>query len=119
MNFALDPLYHDLFLDDNGQIALAQTPLDQRIDCRIRTFRGEFWLDQTIGIDYFGEVLKKNPDLQAVRAMFAVEIQKVPGVQTLNSLALSLDRAQRKLTVTFSVTGTDALLYLKTTEVAA
>ena len=118
MNFALDPLYHDLYLDANGQIATTED-LAQRIDTRIRTFRGEFWLDQTIGIDYFGEVLKKNPDLQAIRAAFAVEIQKVPGVKTLNSLALSLDRAARKLTVTFSVTGTDALLYLRTTEVAA
>lgn len=118
MNFALDPLYHDLYLDDNGQVALAQTPLDQRIDCRIRTFRGEFWLDKTVGIDYFGEVLKKNPDLQAVRAAFAVEIQKVPGVKVLKSLEVSLNRAERKLTVTFSVTGTDDLLYFRTTEVS-
>ena len=117
MNLALDPLYHDIYLDADGQIATTED-LGQRIDTRIRTFRKEFWLDQTIGIDYFGEVLKKNPDLQAVRALFAVEIQKVPGVQVLNSLTLAIDRAARKLTVTFSVTGTDALLYLRTTEVS-
>lgn len=119
MNFALDALHHDLYLDANGQITITPAPLDQRIDTRIRTFRGEFWLDQSIGIDYFGEVLKKNPDLQAVRAAFAVEIQKVPGVKTLNALDITHDRAERKLTVTFSVTGTDALVYLRTTEVVA
>ena len=118
MNFALDPVAHDLYLDPDGQIALAQTPLDQRIDCRLRTFRGEFWLDQSIGIPYFQEILKKNPDLQAVRAAFASEIQKVAGVKTINSLSLEIDRAQRKLTVTFNVTGTDSLVYFKTTEVS-
>ena len=118
MNFALDPINHDIYLDANGQIALTATPLDQRIDCRLRTFLGEFWLDQTIGIPYFQEILKKNPDMQAVRAAFASEIQKVPGVKTLESLSVSIDRASRKLTVTFSVTGTDDLLYFKTTEVS-
>lgn len=118
MNLALDPVHHDVFLDANGQIALAQTPLDQRIDCRLRTFLGEFWLDVTLGIPYFQEILKKNPDMQAVRAAFAVEIQKVSGVKVLNSLEVSMDRALRKLTVIFSVTGTDDLLYFKTTEVS-
>ncbi len=118
MNLALDPINHDIYLDANGQIALTQTPLDQRIDCRLRTFLGEFWLDVTLGIPYFQEVLKKNPDMQAVRAAFAAEIQKVPGVKTLESLEVSMDRALRKLTVTFNVTGTDSLLYFKTTEVS-
>ena len=118
MNLALDPIYHDIYLDANGQIALTQTPLDQRIDCRLRTFLGEFWLDVTLGIPYFQEILKKNPDMQAVRAAFAAEIQKVSGVKVLNSLEVSMDRALRKLTVTFNVTGTDSLLYFKSTEVS-
>jgi hypothetical protein len=119
MNLALDPINHDLYLDANGQISITPAPLDQRIDCRLRTFLGEFWLDVTLGIPYFQEILKKNPDMQAVRAAFASEIQKVPGVKTLESLEVSMDRAQRKLTVTFSVTGTDSLIYFKTTEVSA
>lgn len=118
MNLALDPLYHDIYLDANGQIALTGTPLDQRIDCRLRVFLGEFWLDQTLGIPYFQEVLKKNPDMQAVRAAFASEIQKVSGVKTLESLDVSMDRAARKLNVIFRVTGADDLLYFKTTEVS-
>lgn len=116
---ALDPVYHDIYLDAKGQLATVQTSLDQRIDCRLRTFLGEFWLDQSIGIPYFQEVLKKNPDMSVVRAAFASEIQKVAGVKTLESLSVSLDRAARKLSVTFRVTGTDDLLYFKTTEVAA
>ena len=118
MNFALDPVTHDLYLDADGQIAIAQTPLDQRTDCRLRTFRGEFWLDQSIGIPYFQEILKKNPDLQAVRAAFASEIQKVAGVKTLNSLSLEIDREQRKLSVIFRVTGVDDAVYFNTTEVS-
>ena len=118
MNLALDPIYHDIYLDAAGQIALTATPLDQRIDCRLRTFLGEFWIDQTLGIPYFQEILKKNPDMQAVRAAFASEIQKVQGVKVLKSLEVSMDRAARKLSVIFRVAGTDDALYFKTTEVS-
>ena len=118
LTFALDPINHDLFLDENNQIATSQTPLDQRIDCRLRTFKGEFWLDLSIGIDYFGTVFKRNPDLNTIRHMISLEIQKVQGVKTVESLSINLDRPTRKLSVTFRVTGTDDLLYFRTTEVA-
>ena len=118
MNLALDPIYHDIYLDANGQIALTATPLGQRIDCRLRTFLGEFWLDQTLGIPYFQTILKKNPDMQAVRAAFASEIQKVAGVKTLESLDVSIDRSARKLSVIFRVTGVDDAVYFNTTEVS-
>jgi len=118
LTFALDPINHDLYLDANNQIATSPTPLDQRIDCRLRTFRGEFWLDLSIGVDYFGTVLKKNPDLNTIRNMLSLEIQKVQGVKTLQNLSVEFDRQARKLTVAFRVTGTDDLLYFNTTEVA-
>lgn len=123
-NFALDTANHDIYLDPDGQIALtgvtpgAPMPLNQRIDCRLRTFRGEWWLDTFLGIPWFQEVLKKNPDLAAVKSFFAQEIYRVAGVQTINNLELSLNRATRTLLVIFSVTGTDSVLYFDRTEVA-
>ena len=121
MNFALDPVYHDLYLNADGSLATTDdvgTPLDQRIDCRIRTFLGEFWQDISIGIDFFGLVFVKTPDIGTIRNAFSLEIQKVQGVKTVNSLDVVLDRANRSLTVTFSVTGTDDLVYYRTTEVS-
>ena len=121
MNFALDPVYHDLYLNADGSLATTDdvgTPLDQRIDCRIRTFLGEFWQDIGIGIDYFGIVFVKNPDIGTIRNAFSLEIQKVQGVKQINSLDVVQDRANRSLTVTFNVTGTDDLVYYRTTEVA-
>ena len=116
--FALDPINHDLYLDENGQLALAPDPLGQRIEQRILTFRGEFWLDLSIGIDYIGTVFKRNPDLGTIRNMLSLEIQKVWGVKTIENLEVSLDRPSRKLSVTFHVTGTDDAVYFRTTEVA-
>lgn len=117
-NIALDTENHDIYLDANGQL-VTEADLGQRIDRRLRVFLGEFWLDQSLGIPYFQEVLKRNPDLSAIRAIFAAEIQKVAGVQQLNECSVSIDRAARKLSVIFRVTGTDSLLYFKTTEVTA
>ena len=69
-NIALDTENHDIYLDAKGQLATVQTSLDQRIDCRLRTFLGEFWLDQSIGIPYFQEILKKNPIKYIYKSIF-------------------------------------------------
>ena len=79
MNFALDPVYHDLYLNADGSLAVTND-ICQRIDTRIRTFLSEFWLDEFIGIDYFGIVFVKNLDIPTIRKAFSLEIQKVPGV---------------------------------------
>ena len=34
--------------------------LAQRLLIRLRTFRGEWFLDENLGIDYFGQILGKN-----------------------------------------------------------
>jgi hypothetical protein len=114
---ALDAL-HDLYTDAKGQLVSAPTPLDQRISCRLKTFQGEYWIDITLGIPYFTEILKKNPDMAVIRSLFASEIQKVIGVKTLESCTASLDRANRRLLVEFKCTGTDDLTYYSTTEVS-
>lgn len=116
VNLSLDSK-HDLHIDAKGQLVMAQAPLNQRIACRLKTFQGEYWIDTTLGIPYFTEVLKKNPDINVIRSLFAAEILKVAGVKTLESCTATFDRADRRLTVTFSVTGTDDLTYYSTTEV--
>lgn len=82
---------------------------DQRVDCMLRTVRGEWWLDPTIGVPYFEEILKKNPDMSVVRQAFASVILSVPGVQEITRLEIKFLKATRALRVDFEVKGTDAI----------
>lgn len=108
---------HDLVLV-NGNLS-PTAGLDQRIDCALRTFIREFWLDPSVGTQYFEEFLKKSPDLQVCRQALATTIQAVPGVQRLDSLTVAFDNANRRLRVDFQVSGTDAIPVSGVSEVVA
>lgn len=76
----------------------------QDIDKRLRTFRGEWFLDESEGVPYFESVLVKSPDLSAIQSVFRRELLAVDGVDKVNSLlSLDFNRATRKLSVTWSV----------------
>ena len=111
----IDSVIHDLIVID-GNVPL-YSGLDQRIDCMLRTFRGEWWLDPTIGVPYFEEILKKNPDMSVVRQAFASVILSVPGVQEITRLDVKFLRPTRALRVDFEVKGTDAIPASGTSEV--
>jgi hypothetical protein len=111
----LDQMIHDLVLFD-GQLQLSGG-LAQRIDCYLRTFLGEWWADPTLGVPYFQEILKKNPDLSVVRQAILSVILQVPGVVSVPSLTVNLDRATRRMSVSFEATGADEMPVSGTSEV--
>ena len=111
----METTIHDLIIID-GNVPL-YSGLDQRIDCTLRTFRGEWWLDPTIGVPYFEEILKKNPDMSVVRQAFASVILSVPGVQEVTRLEVKFLRPTRALRVDFEVKGTDTIPVSGTSEV--
>ena len=102
----------------NGQLQLSGG-LAQRIDCYLRTFLGEWWADPTIGVPYFQEILKKNPDLTVVRQAILSVILQVPGVVSVPSCEVVLDRSSRRMSVSFAATGSDEMPVTGTSEVFA
>lgn len=61
----------DLCLDASGNIAVASTPyaLAQDVASCLRTFIGEVWYDDTLGIPYFQKILGKSPPLTVFQAL--------------------------------------------------
>lgn len=88
-------------LGDSDPAAL----LSQRICHRLRTFRGECYLDRSVGVPYFSEVLKKRPDLGHIRSLLASVISGVPGVLKILDLSLDFRQNTRVLRVSFNVQG--------------
>lgn len=96
-DLALDPLTGDLaFVSDLDAIA-------QAIDQKLSLFRGEYFLDESLGMPYFEEIFVKNPNMIAVREWFRTTILSVDGVLEVKSLSLDYVTVSRDLSVDFIV----------------
>jgi hypothetical protein len=99
--FQLDAVTGDLSLplkevtDPLGSIA-------QAVRIRLQFFLGEWFLDLSVGVPYFEQILIKNPDVRNVQGLIRKEILATPGVLSLLALKLVYDSAGRELTVTYT-----------------
>jgi hypothetical protein len=76
----------------------------QDIIQRISTFYGEWFMDTSAGIDWFGQILVKNPDQKSIDAMLIATILGTPGVLTLDAYSFAPDFSRRSLGIIFSCT---------------
>lgn len=74
----------------------------QKIRIRLSIFRGEYYLDNSIGVPYLDGILEKNPDLVKLEAEIKAEIRKIPEV--LDILAFSYQNIPETRTAQVSVT---------------
>jgi len=77
---------------------------------RLTTFFGEWFLDTTIGVPYYQEVFKKNPNPIAIESAFKNEILNTPGILELSQFQLDIDSSLRELTVTLEAVSTDGVI---------
>lgn len=93
---------NDLFLlGDRDEIA-------QVLRQELRVFLGEWFLDTDEGIPYFEEILKKNPNVSTVDAIFKNKILESPGVIELTEY--TLDFENRKLSLYFKARTEDGII---------
>jgi hypothetical protein len=104
-DLALDPATGDLLLDEAGRAGLCvgAEAVAQAWACHLTLFRGECFLDPTLGIDYQGVVLVKSPRAQVLRALFAQATRETPGVAAVSKLRFALDRGTRVLSIEATV----------------
>lgn len=78
----LDNDNNDLCTDAAGNIALAAPPyaVAQDVAVAIKTFLGDCYYDQTIGINYFAKVLGKTPPLSIFKELIVNAALSVPTV---------------------------------------
>jgi hypothetical protein len=97
----LDQETNDLVINEFGDLVLVTGPDQalQAIAYQLRTQLGEWFLDETVGVDYQGLVLVKNPDLGVIRTEFLRALLYVPEV--LRVRRLELEQTGRTLVVSF------------------
>jgi len=66
-------------------------------------FKGEWFLDQRVGIPYFQYVLVSNPNLPLISNMFRQVCLDVPGVAAVTDITLDFTPRTRNLVVTLGL----------------
>lgn len=96
------PHFHDVKIV-NGDLVLNDgvEAIRQHILQRLRMFLGEWFLDNTIGLPYFQQILVKNPDQSKIDAIFINQILGTPGVVSLTKYSFVPNFINRSVSVTF------------------
>lgn len=75
--------------------------LAQRLSIRLKTFKGEWFLDENLGIDYFGQVIGKNRKKATIDALLQSEIVRDAEVLQIAEYDSVYDNTLRKLNISF------------------
>lgn len=99
-----DPNFGDLSIvgGDLQGTPNQETAIQQHILQRLRTFLGEWFLDNTIGIPFYQSIFVKNPSIGTVNGLFISEIIQTPGVVALTRYAFTANSANRSLDASFT-----------------
>ena len=77
----LDESTGDLELDTGDlQLTTGADAVRQHLQQRLRTFRGEWFLDLSTGVPYYQDILKKNPNPLVVDGVLKDAVLSTPGV---------------------------------------
>lgn len=101
MNLSINKTTGDLDLVA-GQLVIieGQEEIKQHLEQRLRTFLNEWFLDLSIGLPYFEEVLKKQVNTNAIDSIFIDEILQCPGVIRILDFNIDLNKSTRELQIT-------------------
>lgn len=73
----------------------------QHLFVKFRFFEGEWFLDTTLGVPYFREILIKNPSLAVVQEQLKAVILDTPGVLELIRFEFEFNNATRQANLDF------------------
>lgn len=105
-------LNRDLLLSESGELLIinndlvltdSNTNTAQAIKRKLATFEGEWFLDESIGLPYFDDILGKGKFLSNIKTIYLREIQSVPEVAEILEFNIDEDPVTRTLIISFTV----------------
>jgi hypothetical protein len=95
----VDTTNNDLIFNDVGEFSLVYNGslVAQRVRQRLSTHTEEWDFDRELGIDYLNIVMRKDPNLELIRASFLEQINATEGVDEI--ISFDLDTQDRRLLV--------------------
>ncbi len=110
MDLELDPITGDLAFDTNGDLNLIEgvPRMVQQARIRLRTFQGEWFRDERVGMPWYQRVLGIKPMKKAVITNdIRRAILGIPGVRDVYDITFKFDPATRTAEVKFRAVDTD------------
>jgi len=105
------PTYRDVKMSGGDlQIVDGKEAILQNILQRLRIYLGEWFMDNTKGIDYFNQILVKNPQQSKIDAIIINQILSVPGVTLLTNYSFSTNFVTRVLLINFKCQTTSGIV---------
>lgn len=94
---------HDIYIS-NGNLELINgvDQIVQNIDVRLRFFLQEYFLDQTIGVPWFQEILRRNINIDQIESRLKLEILNTDGVTGIETFSVDFERFTRSLIINFN-----------------
>lgn len=103
MDILLDRETHDIIIKD-GDLLLLNDFVDlvrQRVKQRLLTIKGEWFLNEDIGLPFFTEIFNKQTPFNRISALFLRTIKKTQGVKDVEKFELDGDPKERILKISF------------------
>ncbi len=79
----------------------------QRVERRLRTFRGEYFADVRVGLPFFDWIQQKPPAVDSIGAVLRKEIETTPGVIRVEDWTGGFDVDTRTLTYSGTIRTAD------------
>lgn len=102
-NLYLDPDTNDITtVNFNLRLTKNLTEfVSQKLENRLKTFQGEWFVDRTIGLPYYQRILKKKADVDDINSLYRAEINSVEEVVEIIEFTPDYNEALRKYSLTF------------------
>lgn len=111
----LNPDIHDLELTADGKLLLVEGAeyVGQAIKIRLQFLKGEWYLDLREGVPYLQTLFQRGASDELIRRVLQDAVAKAPGVKSIISFDLSIDRQTRELSVSFEAeyTGSQPVVF--------
>lgn len=77
--------------------------IQQKLFIKLKTVLGEWYLNTTVGLPWFTEIAKKNPDIDLIEDLIRAEILAESLVEEITEFTILYDNSVRELSVSFIV----------------
>lgn len=102
INWKIDGSTGNLVITDASAVkVLDDDAIAQNLQAALHHIRQEWFLDQESGIDYFGQILVKRPDIAKIERILKRAIRGADGIANIESFSLTRDG--QIFTCTFTV----------------
>lgn len=101
----LDPLSHDCIFINGATPVTYENKLTvaQKLKIKLLTFRGEWFLDQTLGLPYFQQILQRGVSKLTIDTIFQEAILSEPDVLEIVEFNSIIDTETRTYQLSFKV----------------